>query len=578
MQNQPRGDITMSDTGPERTVVFCTFESEFARYGGLGAVMSMLPKEMIKQEHCIVVAPHFRRITNLARYKEQGRIGEYQVVLAFCTAIAGRPYRVEVTQVTQSVAIGDGSRDLHTYLVGVDGLFTAAHAPYVNPCNPDEPLDPYHNPVNPCRLTEDALFFSACVPKVLVELSKMQCVSQHLVLHLQDWQTACVARAWQRASTFPAIHSAKCVLTVHNPYDRYVHPEGSQLVRELMAHLDLAAGNLLVQTLEQVASPVSTVSDNFARELVSHPLHAKVYARHLQAVLRQKSVVGINNGLFLPLSFADKAVRAARRGRLKPIVDEKRRRRQELIEVLQRYQPAEAWGELELDGFDGPIFLMFGRDDPRQKGYDVAAEAIRSIARGRARYIFTAMPGDEGLVGLQFLRKLAQERTGEVKVFPFRVEEGYAELQRGSTFLLMPSLYEPFGGAVEGYAVGTPVVARATGGLVQQVEPYPNEGATGFLFGERAGSAADWQRIVDCPYWDLDPKGDRVEDRRSIPLFGEMVQAAAAALRTAIDFYTAKDGQRAHARMIANGFRMLERFTWMQAVAGYRSQLYGPEQ
>jgi glycogen synthase len=568
----------MNDARHERTVVFCTFESEFARYGGLGAVMSMLPKEMIKQERCIVVAPHFRRITDLASLKERGRIDDFEVMLAFCMAIAGRPYRVEVTQVTQSIAVDGRARDLQTYLIGVDGLFTAAHSPYVNPCNADAPLDPYHNPVNSSRLTEDALFFSACVPKVLVELSKAGRVSQHLLLHLQDWQTASVPLALQRTSIFPAIHSAKCVLTVHNPYDRYVHPHHSQLVGELMAHLNLSAGNLLVQTLEQVSSPVSTVSENFARELVSHPLHAEVYARHLQDVLQEKNVVGINNGIFLPLDFPQKAVRAARRGRLKPIVEEKRRRRQQLIEVLQRYRPEEAWGELEWDDFDGPIFLMFGRDDPRQKGYDVVVEAIRSVGRGRARYVFTPIPGDEGLVGLQFLKQLAQERAGEVKAFPFRMQEGYGELQRGSTFMVMASLYEPFGAAIEGYAVGTPVVARATGGLVQQVQPYPNEGATGFLFQEKAGTPADWQHIVDCAYWSLDPKGDRVEDRRGIPLFGEMVEAAASALRNAIAFYTAKDGETEHARMIANGFGMLQRFTWAEAVARYRSQLYGPPQ
>ena len=142
--------------------------------------------------------------------------------------------------------------------------------------------------------------------------------------------------------------------------------------------------------------------------------------------------------------------------------------------MLTEYQPDQAWGSLNFDNDNGPIFLFFGRDDPRQKGYDVAAAAIEKIPKGKAKYIFTPIPGDEGLEGLAFLKRLARKRPGEVKVFPFRMERGYMELQKGASFLVMCSLYEPFGGATEGYVVGTPVVARATGGLVQQVCPYPS--------------------------------------------------------------------------------------------------------
>jgi glycogen synthase len=193
------------------------------------------------------------------------------------------------------------------------------------------------------------------------------------------------------------------------------------------------------------------------------------------------------------------------------------------------------------------------------------------------------------LEGLRFLQDLALARPGEVKVFPFRMAQGYMELQRGSSYMVMCSLYEPFGAATEGYAVGTPVVARATGGLVEQVaphrvpslsdaawrwaEPYHPSDAppTGFLFREHdlpwEDRVSGWRAIVACAY----EPGDRVEQRSGIPLFDAMVGEAAAAFRDAIALY---EGDReGYARTIVNGFDMLDAFSWERAVREYQ-QVY----
>jgi glycogen synthase len=230
-----------------------------------------------------------------------------------------------------------------------------------------------------------------------------------------------------------------------------------------------------------------------------------------------------------------------------------------------------------------------GRDDARQKGYDVVVEAIRQVPPGRARYIFTPIPGVEGFEGLGFLKKLARQRPGEVKVFPFRLTpEPFMALKGGSSFMVMGSLYEPFGAANEAYLAGMPLVARATGGLVQQVSPYPSaalsrEGRqlaalfhqpadepTGILFREPAvpDVVQGWQQIVDTAYWHQTPRGDRVEDRRGTPLFEAMVQRAAWALQDAIELYTTD--QEAYARMIYYGYHMLDKFSWERAIRGYQ--------
>lgn len=537
-----------------RTIVFVTFETEFAPCGGLAVVMRELPKRMAQREPCVTIAPFFRHII--------GRRPLSREILA-----TGRNFRVEFGGQIPLVEIlaHTDSQGLTTYFLDSSAFFNAPHNPYLNPEDPDQ-------------LLQDALFFCAAVPKALATLG----YTADLVLNLQDWETACVALTLQRE---PAIDSAACVLTLHNPYDR-------ELTEADVAKIFpgyTPGDTVLTRSIPFLSGPLTTVSENFALELLSDPLHTTAFVSHLQGLLSERGVVGINNGIFGTLDFPQRALERARQGNFQALRKEKERRREALVKVLREYQPEGAWGSLDLET-EVPFFLLFGRDDPRQKGYDVAAAAIERIPPGRARYVFTPMPGEEGLEGLAFLRDLAIRRPGEVKVFPFRMEQGYRELQQGSSFLVMCSLYEPFGGATEGYLVGTPVIARATGGLVQQVAPYPagslslaarrladrfhprQAPPSGFLFREPdlpyAEVIAGWQKIVDCAYLRSEPRGDRVADRRGTPLFEAMVQEAAWALQDAIDFFSRDP--LGYARMIANGFEMLNLFSWDRSVREYQ--------
>jgi glycogen synthase len=563
------------DTGPtdrpmreRRTIVFVSFETGLAPSGGLAAVMKVLPGEVAQRERCFLLAPYF---SNISR--------PIPVVATFPLTIADREYAVEIRRT-------DGTAGLSTYLLAAPGFFSA-------------PSDPYLNPEGPDKLVEDVLFFCAAVPAALVEISQVRGTSpSDLVLNLQDWEASCVAQAVRLQ---PDLERVACVLTMHNPYDRYLDPGSSALTATLMAHLELAPGNLLVQTIPLMDGPISTVSQNFADELVSEPLHTEVFAPHLQALLASKGVIGIDNGIFgrKAFPFSEQAREQAERGRFETLQQEKWARRARLGQILEEYQRAlaadpqpgkEAWGAaLTLHDPQLPVLLMMGRDDPRQKGLDVIAEAIRRIPRGRARYIFTPMPGVEGFEGLAFLRELAEERPGEVQVFSFRLDpEAFAVLKEGSSFMVMGSLYEPFGAANEAYLAGMPVVARATGGLIQQVAPCPSaslsrEGRqvvalfhgrksepTGFLYREPAmpDLVEGWRTLIAGEYWRQQPRGDRIRSRRGTPLFDAMVQGAAWAMQDAIELYTSD--QVAYARMIYHGFRMLENFGWDRAVIGYR--------
>ncbi len=549
-----------------RTVVFVSFESEFARLGGLAAVMRTLPRRMAGAgERVILVAPFFRQITAChTEWMRRLRPTGQTVAVRF----EGETHTVTILESTEASGFT-------IYLLESRAFFTAPCKCDEYPHPPSAPCNPYVNPGRPRQLLRDALFFCAAVPKVLVALG----YTRDLVLALQDWQTACAALTVKRE---PAIVSVAAMLTLHNPYD---HPLRDEELTTVFWR-SLEGPTVLTKMVPFSDGPLVTVSEHFAEELMQDPLHTHVYAPHLQLLFRERGVVGVDNGYFVERDFPDEAVAAARRGDLRPLLAEKRRRRQALVRKLSAYHPAGAWGALrDLEHFDGPIFHFFGRDDPRQKGYDVAAAAVRALPPGRAKFVFTPIPGDEGLEGLRFLRSLARERAGDVVVFPFRMEEGYPELQRGSSFMVMCSLYEPFGGATEGYAVGTPVVARATGGLVQQVAPYPGgayshavrrradryhaRGAppTGILFREPDAppevQAEDWQQIIACEYGGA----DRVQARMRIPLFAAMVREARWALEDAIMLYR---DEYAYARMIAAGFEMLPRFSWERAVRAYQ--------
>lgn len=587
------------------TVVFVAFESEYAAYGGLGAVMRMLPQAMKTAESalpCAVLAPFFSNITDLEALQKRGKIQNYKMRISFCMAVRGVSHTVDVIEAVAPTGVT-------TYLLGAEGFFTAPENPYVNPCDPSRPLDPYRNPINPDKLTEDALFFCAAVPTALVELHRAGALaSDDLLLHLHDWETACVAHALTVTRTDPEIASIRCVLTLHNPYDRYLSPRQSSRANDLVVHLGLNHDNVLAQTIPLVEQTLSTVSKHFAEELTVDPLHTHAFAPHLQETLAAKTLVGIDNGLFgtLAFPFSKKAQRDAEKGNYKRLQQEKWTRRKNLGKVLDTYQRhladhasgLQGWGDdLDLSDPAIPVFLILGRDDPRQKGFDVIAEAIRRTAEGAGRYIFTPMPGDEGLAGLRFLENLAASRPGEVKVFPFRLSlEAFQALQHGSSFMVMGSLYEPFGAASEAYLAGMPVVARATGGLVQQVAPYPSatylsphggwlasryhhpeSKPTGFLFREPRlpphVEAQGWRTIVECGYWTQTPKGDRIADRRGTLLFDAMVHHAAQAIQAAIDFYTSD--QAGYAEMIYHGFELLQQFSWRRAIDEYRRYLYG---
>ncbi len=591
-------------TAPRDLVVFATFETEYFALGGLGAVMKLLPGALGKNR-CVVLAPLFRNLVDLDALKQRGTVASWRSLFTQHVLVRGIAYPVEVIEAVNR-------HGLRTFFIASPTFFQAVDNPYVNPCRPGTPLDPYRNPINGEKLTEDALFFCIAAPLVLAELAKDgRLGTRRLVLHLQDWETAAIAQALLVTATQPGLTAVKCVLTIHNPYDRPLHAMNSPLTCDFARHLGLELNHsVLEQTIPLLDAPVSTVSSHFAHELRNEVLYTQIFCPHLQRTFKRAGLIGIENGIFgeKKTPFSAKALAAARRGDPTPLVAEKRQRRAALADVVNPYlarlratRTHACWGgPLKLDNPDLPVFFMLGRDDPRQKGFDVIVEAIQSMPRGAARYLFAVMPGDEGQLGLRFLRRLAEDRPDEVCVFPFRVEkEVFQALLGGCSYMVMGSMYEPFGAANEAYLAGMPCIARATGGLVQQVVPHEScladeavlslygrmiarkyhrarSRPTGLLFREHVNFAEEvegWRDIIDCGYWNQNPKGDRLAERRRTELFRHTAASAAAALRLAITLYRDPDEYGA---MIYHGWKLLDKFSWEQAAHAYRTHLYTP--
>lgn len=557
-----------------KTVAFVSFESEFAPAGGLAAVMRNLPRAMAATRPAILLTPFFSEIDRCVDARARGRIRDTGI--AYSVEFDRESWPVTLLEFTEVVepspapaGAGASGREFKIYFVETPDFFHA-------------PANPYITPGHPGQLLVDSLFFSVAVAGALPHLSE----ASPFLLNLQDWETAMVARVAPRDIPH------RCVLTLHNPYDEKLTPEALGWITNRTPLPVPRSLNVLQYSLPKVAG-ISTVSENYATELLEDPLQSEVLARQLQQVFALKGLVGINNGTFTPRRFPDlEAPRAIR--------NHKDSARAEFARLLTTRDGEEmldlAWGRADVADPALPIFFLFGRDDPRQKGMDVAAQAIREVltARGAeyARFIFAPIPGPHGLESLGYLRDLAADFPASVLVFPFRMSVGYDELQAAASYLMMASLYEPFGGATEGYAVGVPVIARATGGLVQQVCPlnlaelppatravvaryHPDaDRPTGFLFREPppANPARQWKRVLRAKFLDEDPPGDALAERLEIPLFQAMVASASQVVEAAVDLHATD--YATYARLVVNGLALLERFSWADSARKYRETLY----
>jgi glycogen synthase len=526
---------------PRRRIVSLSFENRFAACGGLAAVMRRLPRALhAGGEQSAVVTPLYENIPAVRAALEAGELVE----TARCAAGGCRIYTERASPV-------------ETYHLAVDGRFQARENPYAYD----------HEEL----LARDALAFCAAVPQALDVLG----MTDHVCIHAHDWETALASLFIKDATAAGRLGAVLTVCTLHNAFDAALP---GRLLAEYRGR-GYSAGTFLATALPLMDGPLTTVSTAFARELRRDPLQTDIFTPHLQDEFDKNPPLGVENGIFgtgrNPLGAAVCARAAG--GAFSGIAARKREWRAALEETV-KVQGAKR-GSVLRPGRTKPLFFMSGRLDVAQKGFDVIFHAFDQLERGRARLLFTpSIPRAMDRDTLSFFASMIDRWEGDGVMWPDRLPEKlYRQCMKGASFLLMPSLYEPFGAATEAYGAATPVIARATGGLWQQVVPRrpcpapPFYGTrhdmrqcgppTGILYREAESSddiGEQWRALLRTP-----PAG-----RMALPLYRSMVSAATSALEEAIELFASKTR---YAKTIYNGILLLERFGWQRAVARYRA-------
>jgi glycogen synthase len=390
-------------------------------------------------------------------------------------------------------------------------------------------------------------------------------LSKDIVFHLQEWQTTLIALTAKEAMLDNTLTSCACVQTIHNPFDSRVPAEGLAALtdnKKIREHPVFKAQNGLTAYqigLQLMDAPLTTVSEYFAGELTSDLLQTGHFAPHLQEIFKKSGVYGVNNGLFIdfPPEYSQKEDYT-----IKEIKKIKRGKRNALLEILDTYHPPERFGRLTYKSKSItrlpdsiPILVMSGRLDPSQKGFDVLLQAVEKFKEDDIKVVLTPMPVKSP--DLDYFHEVAAACKGNVTVFPIRMQKGYRELQLGSTFGIIPSIYEPFGAAVEYMVSGTVTIARKTGGLVNQVKHK----TCGFLFREKPDSyTMDNIKLFS-------QSGDIVQLRKHNPWVRDMADALYEVLKEAVAMYQKRPDD--YYRLITEGFKQARLFTWQKAVETY---------
>ncbi len=466
-------ETRLKEMEPEN-IVFCSFESRFAKSGGLGTVASkMLPhfKTIDPVKRVLLLTPFYPHIMDEKKLAPAG-------VEPFDVVYDGKPVQVELLKFvdTTTITLNNDNDEPHEETVEVEEFYLKAAGYFTaeNPINDPYGYFPDDAERNDTAILENALFYSAAVPQATKALG----LRENIVFHLQEWQTALVSLTAKKAMLQPdGLTSCGCVQTIHNPFDagvsikKLVKLTGDQQIMKNELFIKEGGSSVYRIGLQLVDAPITTVSRNFARELTTDLLQTDHFAPHLQDIFDAHGVFGINNGLFIdfPKEYAEE-----REYTLDELKKRKENKRNALLKILAEYQPKERFGQLTYQGNTieklpphVPILVMSGRLDPLQKGFDILLRALERFQEDEIKVVLTPMavrPSD-----LDYFYEVALKCKGNVTVFPMRMEKGYSELQMGATFGMMPSIYEPFGAAIEYMVSGTVTIARKTGGLKDQI-------------------------------------------------------------------------------------------------------------
>ncbi|HUG52479.1 MAG TPA: glycogen synthase GlgA [Vicinamibacteria bacterium] len=437
-------------TGPPLEIAFITSEmAPFAKTGGLADVSAALPRALARLGHRVTVfLPRYARI-------------------AFPPGEFAGSVHVPVDSVHRSA--GFYRRPLEE---GLEVVFLE-HPPFF-----DRPELYGHGNDD---YADNRLRF-AFLARAALEYLRSRGLRPD-VLHAHDWQAGMVpvylkAFYWDD----PALRRSPAVFTIHNLAYQGNFGTDSLDVLGLPWHLGALeamghrGGISYMKAGIQFAEMVNTVSPQYAREIQGPEM-----GYGLDDVLRARGgdLVGILNGV----DYGEWDPRHDRHlaARYSP---EELSGKAECKADLLRAAGLPAQPDLPLVGITSRLVSQKGFDYVAASWHDLLQRPLRMVVLG------TGEPAVE-----QAFRSLAERAPDRFSVRLAYDEALAHKIQAGSDMFLMPSRYEPCG-LTQMYALryGTVPVVRATGGLVDTVEPWdPATGrGTGFRFDTPDGTGLMW--------------------------------------------------------------------------------------
>ena len=425
-------DIPMEqpDLGPRRSVAFIGSECyPFVKTGGLGDVMSALPKALAKLNLDVkVILPRYKCIPQKYQEKMEYRGSFYMDLCA-----DGKQYYVGIMEYQEDGVVYD--------FIDNDEFFSWG--------------DPYTN------LIDDIPKFCYFGKAALAALNYLDWTPD--IVHCHDWQAALVPLYLRTCFSDTNVGRAIAVLTIHNlrfqgVYDRKTIQYWSGLP-DYVFNKDCMIQNWLDANMLKggitYSNKVTTVSNTYAWEI-----QTEEYGEGLEEHLRyhNNKVLGIVNGIDTDIwnPATDKLL--ASKYDAESAIKNKKANKKALQESLG------------LDVDDNKMVIGLISRLTNQKGLDLVNDVIPGIMDGNTQVVVLGT-GDAQYEDT--FRYYEDKYKGSFCAYIAYNENVAHNIYAGCDALLVPSRFEPCGlTQLISMRYGAVPIVRETGGLKDTVQPY----------------------------------------------------------------------------------------------------------
>ena len=426
-QNIP---MEQPDLGPRRSVAFIGSECyPFVKTGGLGDVMSALPKSLAKLNMDVkVIIPRYKCIPQKFQEKMEYKGSFYMDLCA-----DGKQYYVGIMEYQEDGVVYD--------FIDNDEFFSWGN-PYTN-------------------LIDDIPKFCYFSKAALAALNYLNWTPD--IVHCHDWQAALVPLYLRTSFKDTNVGRAGAVLTIHNLrfqgiYDRKTIQYWSDLP-DYVFNKDCMTQNWLDANMLKggitYCNKLTTVSNTYAGEI-----QTEEYGEGLEEHLRYHSskILGIVNGIDTDIWNPARDKLLAAQYDSQSVIKNKKANKKALQESLG----------LEVD--DHKIVIGLISRLTNQKGLDLVNDVIPSIMDEHTQVVVL---GTGDAMYEDAFRYYENKYKGNFCAYIAYNENVAHNIYAGCDALLVPSRFEPCGlTQLISMRYGSIPIVRETGGLKDTVQPY----------------------------------------------------------------------------------------------------------